>query len=161
MNLVRVVAGKNSSFVVGLNSKPQNTETHMDSKNINIAVAEQIANLGSSKVVDTVVAQLVEVEIKKRADALASSLKLFEDTRRELNKMRPDQASFDENGAKVSETFSKKAFEDKKKLTEKLAKIDKIIVAATEKDQWGDLYNLSKSGVKEEPTKPDDGATNP
>lgn len=131
----------------------------MDSKSINIAVAEQVAKFGSPKVVNTVVNQLVEVEVKKRADALAAALKLFEDTRRELNKVKADQVSLDENGAKVSETFSKQAFENRKKLTEKLAKIDKVIVGATEKDNWGDLYNLAKGGGNTE-AKADDGATN-
>jgi len=131
----------------------------MDTKSINTAVAETITKLGSQRVVDTVVEKMVSTEINRRAEALAAGIKLYEDTRRELNKVKPDQVSLDENGQKVSETFSKAAFEAKKKLIEKLAKVDKIIVAATEKDNWGDLYNLVKSGGNTEP-KPDDSTAN-
>ena len=133
----------------------------MDTKSINTAVAEKVAGLGATKVVDTVVEKMVGVEIAKRAEALAAAIKLHDDTRRELNKVKADQVSLDENGAKVSETFSKTAFENKKKLTEKLAKIDKTIVAATEKDNWGDLYNLAKGGGNPPAdAKADDSATN-
>lgn len=131
----------------------------MDTKSINTAVAEKVAGLGSTKVVDAVVEKMVAAEISKRAEALAAAIKLHDDTRRELNKVKADQVSLDENGQKVSETFSKKAYDHKKKLTEKLAKVDKTIVAATEKDNWGDLFNLVKSGGNQTPAM-DDGGSN-
>jgi hypothetical protein len=50
------------------------------------------------------------------------------------------------DGQKV-ESFSPKAFEAKKKLDEKLAKIEKTVQNATETaDGWGKLYELVKSG---------------
>lgn len=131
----------------------------MDTKSINTAVAEKVAGLGSTKVVDTVVEKMVTAEISKRAEALATAIKLHDDTRRELNKVKADQVSLDENGAKVSETFSRQAFENKMKLAERLIKIDKIIVAATEKDNWGDLYNLVKGSGNKTPAT-DDGGSN-
>jgi len=134
----------------------------MNNKNINVAIAEKIATFGSSRVVDMVVEQLVSSEVKKRAEALATIIKLYDDTHRELDKVKVDQVSFDENGAKVSETFSRQAFENRKRLIEKLAKIDKIVVAATEKDNWGDLYNFVKSGGNPpaDAAKTNDSATN-
>lgn len=131
----------------------------MDTKSINTAVAEKVAGLGSAKVVDTVVEKMVAAEVAKRAEALAAAIKLHDDTRRELNKVKADQVSLDENGQKVSETFSKQAFENKKRLTEKLTKVDKTIVSATEKDNWGDLYNLVKGGGTQTPAA-DDGGSN-
>lgn len=118
----------------------------MEVKSINTAVAEQIQKLGATKVVDTVVESLVQVEIKRRAEALEKAIKLHEETLREIRKVKPDQVTFNLDGSKASETYSKQAYENNKKLNEKLAKIEKVIVAATEQDKWGDLYNLVKSG---------------
>lgn len=130
------------------------------SKSINIAVAEQVEKLGSGKVVDTVVQKLVETEITKRADALASAIKLAEDVSRELKKAsRPDQVSIAVEGGAKTETFSAKAFEAKKKLEERAAKIEKVVESATEKGNWGDLYNLVKGGGSVE-AKPDEPAAN-
>ena len=119
----------------------------MTPKSINIAVAEQVEKLGSAKVVDTVVEKLVNAEVAKRAEALAAAIKLAEDTLREQRKAsKPDQVAISADGQKV-ETFSPKAFEAKKKLDEKLAKIEKTVQNATETtDGWGKLYELVKSG---------------
>jgi len=54
-------------------------------KSINVAVAEQVEQLGSTKVVNTVVEKLVTAEVGKRAEALAAAIKLSEDNARELN----------------------------------------------------------------------------
>lgn len=131
----------------------------MTPKSINIAVAEQVEKLGTQKVADSVVDKLVTAEVNKRAEALAAAIKLSEDTVREQRKAaKPDQVAISADGQKV-ETFSPKAFEAKKKLDEKLAKIDKIVVGATESGDWGKLYDLVKSGGNTE-AKADDAAAN-
>jgi len=122
------------------------TYKHMTPKSINIAVADQVAKLGSEKVVNAVVEKLVNAEVGKRADALAAAIKLAEDTLREQRKAdKPDQVAMTAEGQKV-ETFSPKAFESKKKIAEKLAKIEKVVQNATENGDWGKLYELVKSG---------------
>lgn len=136
------------------------THKHMTNpKSINIAVAEQVAKLGSAKVVDTVVEKLVLAEVGKRAEALATVVKLAEDTLREQRKLsKPDQGSITSDGIKT-ETFSVKAFEAKKKIDEKLAKIDRVVENAVEKGEWGKLYELVKGGSNSEPAKTDDSET--
>lgn len=135
----------------------------MTPKSINIAVAEQVEKLGSEKVVNAVVEKLVNAEVMKRADALAAAVKLAEDTLREQRKAsKPDQVAISAEGEKV-ETFSPAAFEAKKKLDGKLAKIEKIVQNATETaDGWGKLYELVKSGgqsaVQAEPQASDSSA---
>lgn len=130
----------------------------MTPKSINVAVAEQLEKLGSAKVVDTVVEKLVSAEVTKRADALAGAIKLSEDTLREHRKAsKPDQVSINAEGQKT-ETFSAKAFESKKKLEEKLAKIEKVVQNATENGDWGKLYELVKGGGNPEPAKTDDAS---
>lgn len=124
-------------------------------KSINIAVAEQVEKLGSEKVINSVVEKLVAAEVTKRADALASAIKLSEETLREQRKaQKADQVSISADGTKV-ETFSAKAYESLKKLNEKLAKIDTVVTNATEKGDWSKLYDLVKGGGKEE-AKTDD-----
>ena len=131
----------------------------MTPKSINIAVAEQVEKLGSEKVINTVVDKLVTAEVAKRAEALASAIKLSEDTLREQRKAsKPDQVSIAADGTKT-ETFSAKAFEAKKKLDDKLQKIDNVVTNATEKGDWGKLYELIKGGPSTE-TKPDDADAN-
>jgi hypothetical protein len=123
----------------------------MTPKSINIAVAEQVEKLGSEKVVNAVVEKLVNAEVAKRADALAAAIKLAEETLREQRKAsKPDQVALSAEGQKT-ETFSPKAFEAKKKIDEKLAKIEKVVQNATEKGEWGKLYELVKSGGQSAP----------
>jgi len=130
----------------------------MTPKSINVAVAEQLEKLGSAKVVDTVVEKLVSTEVGRRADALAAAIKLSEDTLREHRKAsKPDQVSIAADGGRT-ETFSAKAFESKKKLEEKLAKIEKVVQNATENGDWGKLYELVKGGGNTEPAKTDDAS---
>ena len=118
----------------------------MNPKSINIAVAEQIEKFSSDKVISTVVEKLVQVEVNKRADTLHSAIKLSEDTFRELRKAsKPDQVFVDGEG-KRAESFTIKAYETKKKLEEKLAKIDTVVTNATEKGEWNKLYDLVKGG---------------
>jgi c-di-GMP-related signal transduction protein len=118
----------------------------MTPKSINVAVAEKVQALGSQKVVDAVVEKLVTAEVAKRADALAAAIKLSEDTLREQRKAaKPDVVTLDAAGNK-SESFTAKAFEAKKKLDEKLAKIDSVVTNAVEKGEWGKLYELVKNG---------------
>ena len=123
----------------------------MTPKSINIAVAEQVEKLGSEKVVNTVVEKLVNAEVANRAEALAAAIKLAEDTLREQRKAdKPDQIAVTTDGTKV-ETFSQKAFEFKKKVAEKLAKIERVVQNATEKAEWGKLYELVKAGGQSAP----------
>jgi hypothetical protein len=132
----------------------------MTPKSINIAVAEQVEKLGSDKVVTAVVEKLVAAEVTKRADALASAIKLSEDTLRDFRKAsKADQVAISADGTKV-ESFSPKAFEAKKKLEDKLAKIDTVVTNATEKSEWGKLYELVKGGGQPAPeAKPTDDAS--
>lgn len=132
----------------------------MTPKSINQAVAEQVEKLGSAKVVESVVEKLVNVELTKRADALAAAIKLAEDTLRDQRKAsKPDQVSIAADGQKT-ETFSAKAYEAKKKLEEKLVKIEKTVQNATENGDWGKLYELVKNGGQQAAAESNDSNAN-
>lgn len=131
----------------------------MEIKSINVAVAEKIAAVGSKIAIDTVVDNLVKTEVNRRADALEKVLKLHEDTFREIRKVKPDQVTYNLDGTKATETYSKAAIDNNKKLTEKLAKIEKAVVNATDNNQWSDVYNLVKGGGNVTAEKTDDAAS--
>src|SRR4051812_37883653 len=118
-------------------------------KSINVAVAEQVEKLGSDKVVSVVIDKLVNAEVTRRADALASAIKLSEEAARDIRKAsKPDMISISADGTKT-ESFTQKAFDEKKKAEDKLAKIEAAVVAATEKGDWSKLYDVTKGGSAE------------
>lgn len=126
-------------------------------KSINLAVAEQIEKLGSEKVIEAVVDRLVQAEVTRRADALASVIKLSEEAARDVKKTsKPDMVSIAADGTKT-ESFSQKGFDEKKKAEDKLTKIEAAVVNATEKGDWSKLYDLTKNiGSKATEAKSDD-----
>lgn len=97
-----------------------------------------------SRVVD----QLVEEEIGRRADLLAKVFAVREQTARDLDKLRPDQVFYNDKGEKVNETFSKAKFEERKKATEKLGKIDKALDKAINEANYEDLKKWAGGGDK-------------
>lgn len=92
-------------------------------------VAGNIASL-STAVEASVVGVLTEQVKEKRVKAILSGLDLKEAVEKDLKKSKPDQQSFGPDNKLLSETYSKKAMEDKKKLEEKLANIEKALNAA-------------------------------
>jgi hypothetical protein len=117
----------------------------MKTTDIKSKVAEKIASYGAGKVADVVITKLADLEITRRSDALFNGIKLAETAQRDLNKIKPDQAAFNADGSKASETFSKAKVEEKKKLEARLLKIEKAIETATESDNYSDLFNLGNA----------------
>lgn len=132
----------------------------MTPKSINITVAEKVKALGSDAVVNKVVDSLANAEVTRRADALAAAIKLSEDLSREIRKAsKPDQVSIATSGEKT-ETFSAKAFEAKKKIEERAAKLDKTVENAITTGEWGKLYEVVKSGGASAENKADESEAN-
>ncbi len=111
------------------------------SKSIGLKVAEQIANAGPA-ILDKVINNLASLEIEKRASALLNGVNLAVATKRELQKIKPDQQSFDASGKVVFESYSKTKVEEKKKLEEKLAKIEKAVELAVNSNDFSKVSEL-------------------
>jgi len=92
-------------------------------------VSERVGSLGPA-VQEGVVTVLVEQEKEKRVKAVLGAMNLISDTQKELKKVKPDQ-TFDATNKLVGETFSKTNMEAKKKLEEKIAKVEAALVLAT------------------------------
>lgn len=111
---------------------------------LNTKIAETIA--GSSEVVlNKVIKTLADKEIDKRATSLLAGLEAANAARSELRKLdRPDvKPNLGRDGKPVGEgTYTEARIKEIKKVTEKLAKIERAIDKATDKSDYADLFNL-------------------
>ncbi len=98
-------------------------------KSLNESVAEKIGG-SNPKVVETVVEKLADVEIQKRIAAVVSAIDHGNKLRRELNKIKPDNTTYNADGSVQAESWTKATLENKKKLIEKAAKLEKAIELA-------------------------------
>ena len=111
-------------------------------QSINVAVAEQIKAIGTPRAVAVVIEQLAQKEIDKRSTALAAAIALSDTVKKDIAKAsKPDVVTITSEGI-TSESFSAAAYEARKKLIERLEKIEKTVVAAIESNDWGKLYDL-------------------
>ena len=110
---------------------------------INAAVAAQLATLGSKVVEDAVVKIMVDRDVEKRTTALVNVLEQITTTKRDLNKIGPDNVTYDITGARVSETFSKARIDERYRTEQKLTKMRKAVDKALTSNDFGDVFNLS------------------
>lgn len=130
----------------------------MNPKDINIKVTETLA-LAGNRVLETAIDRLVTAEIEKRSSALHDAIKLAETAQRELYKInKPDQVVYGLDNKPISEGYSKVRLEEIKKATEKLAKIEKAVEAATaEKPDYSKLYELKSVKPEKDESTGDQG----
>jgi hypothetical protein len=86
---------------------------------------------------------LVEREVASRVDILDKALLKIREVRKEVQKMKPDQVSFDAGGQKI-ETWSKAAHEAKVKADESLGKLEGAFTAAMLGENFDKLRELVK-----------------
>jgi DNA repair exonuclease SbcCD ATPase subunit len=115
----------------------------MSTQTLKEAVAQRITNLGPA-IEESVVTVLTDQVKKKRSDAILTMLNLIEDAQKDLKKIKPDQQSFGADNKLVSETFSKKAIDDKKKAEDKLTKMEAALELALDpvKPNYEKLFNI-------------------
>lgn len=130
-----------------------NDQTVSGPKSINIAVAEKLATSGT-QVVERVVNRLTEVELGRRADALLKAVELSGKLAKDLAKIdRPDVQTFDGDGKVVTETYTKARLEERKKLRDRIAKVEKAFEKATNvPPDYADLFNLKDDSSSGSPT---------
>lgn len=107
----------------------------------------------NQEVIDLVITNLVNEEILKRRDLLLLALSFQEKTKKEADKIKPDQIIYSEHGAEISSGYSKNLLETKKKTTELLTKITNAIGAAIADGNYDPLKNMSNLLI---PGKPKD-----
>lgn len=114
----------------------------MSSQTISQRVASEVASVASTPaILDSVVKSLVSQEINRRSDALLKVINQAFSLKKELYKVKPDILSYNVDGTVAQAAWSKPKLEEKKKLEEKLDKLDRAIAKAVEKGDYTDVFN--------------------
>lgn len=115
---------------------------------IHATVATRLAAAAPS-IQDAVVDALVAKVLEARKSALLQALDEVSKCDRELNKLRPDMVTYTENGQKASESYSKKAVDERQRLQSRKSKIIQAVELAMEtnsNDTWSKLTQLIGNG---------------
>lgn len=113
-------------------------------KTIREAVADSLSNL-SERTRAQVIEHFASKEADKQADALVKGLNKLDELTRERYKIKPAYVGYDAEGKGVGEPFfTKEQLESLKKNGEQTDKLTKAIEKADDKNDFGDLYNLTK-----------------
>lgn len=121
---------------------------------VHMKVADGISALAPS-VEEAVVDTLVEREKKRRAAAIVQVFDKRDVLLNDLNKIRPKNDRFTEEGKPIGEpSFNKDDTEKRKKLKDQIAKCENAINKAIEKQDYTDVYNLSSGKNTEEGSSP-------
>src|SRR6266404_638094 len=119
---------------------------------VHMKVAEVISTLAPS-VEEAVVDILVDREKKRRATAIVQVFDKRDSLLNDLNKIRPKNDRFTEEGKPIGEpSFNKDDIEKRKKLKDQIVKCENAINKAIEKQDYSDVYNLSSGKNTEEGT---------
>lgn len=105
-------------------------------------VATEITN-SLGRVEQDVIDALVERDIKRKAESLVKCIDKLTEAEKEMQKLGADNITFDADGKKIGESFSKKRIEERNKTKGRIQKISGAINKALEKGDFGDVYNLS------------------
>lgn len=114
------------------------------SQSIGQKVAANIADAGPA-ILGKVIDKLASAEIEKRADALLNAVNAAIATKRELYKVKPDIVAYSGDGKVATENWSKAKLDEKKKLEEKLAKIEAAVDKAVNKNDFSGVLGLKTS----------------
>lgn len=118
---------------------------------VSTKVAEKLAELGGSMVEDRVVDTMLEREIEKRSNALVKVMDLLEQAEKSFKKLGPDQHTFNVDGSKATEGYSKSRIDERNKATKQVARLTGAINKALGPNKdYGDVYNLASGKLKAE-----------
>jgi hypothetical protein len=93
-----------------------------------------------AKVVDT----LVGKELDKRASLIIDGLAKLTQLGNELNRIKPDQVAYGEDGKPVNSTYSKAQIDKRTKLAQQKAKLEKALEEALAGTNFQNLEKLAK-----------------
>jgi len=114
-------------------------------------VAEMLA-ARSGEVKRRVIESLAEEELSFRVKLVRTGLDKLRELKRALDKIRPDNVSYNGDGTLHNELWSKPKLEEKKKATESYGKLDAALAKALDdKPDYEPLKKLIGNAGKEEP----------
>ena len=99
------------------------------SEDVSVLVKKAIKN-SASVVKNKVVDLFVNEEIDKRVKSLHSAYVKLKELRNAVNKIKPDNVNYDEEGQVTSQSYSKAKVDELKKSKERVVKLERAIDAA-------------------------------
>ena len=105
----------------------------MAQNTIQQTIAEKIGT-SNETVRNRLIDHLVETEIEKRSNKMIQIFVEIEKMTKNLNKLRADVKTFNEDGSIATETWSKQRLDERRKATEILAKFQKAFDKALDGD---------------------------
>lgn len=124
---------------------------------VQMKVAESIAALGP-QVHDKIVGVMVDREAERRSSAMVKVIDKLEGFEKDLLKLKPDGATYDEKGNKITEYYSKQRTDERKKLGDKIAKWTAGINKALESNDYAKVYEFASGNEK--PDRNEDSGEN-
>ncbi len=107
-------------------------------------IASEISATTVSAVRERVKAKLVEEKIAELTQVMLGGIQARDKARGELNKVKPDVVTYNSDGSKASESYSKTQVDALKKATDTLKRVEDAIEEALTKGVFEKLRNLSK-----------------
>lgn len=120
----------------------------MSNDKVREEVASILANNGKDRVRAAVVQKLADEEVAKRTELVLTSMNSLSRLRSDLKKFKPDVKGYDAAGTLVSEMYSEAKTQERKKLSEKIEKLEKAINLALENDDYSKLKEQEQSQEK-------------
>lgn len=115
----------------------------MSNDKVREEVASILANNGKDRVRAAIVQKLADEEVAKRTELVLTAMNALSRLRADLKKFKPDQKGFDVDGKLISEMYSEAKTQERKKLGEKIEKLEKSINLALENDDYSKLKEQS------------------
>lgn len=97
---------------------------------------------GNATVKDKVVAHFAKIEIDSRVEKTIAAMDSLKLAQKELQKVKPDQASYDGQGNETSSSYSKAAMENRRKALEKVTRIETALLEVFNNGNFEKLLKL-------------------
>lgn len=94
---------------------------------------------------NTFIDKQIQKEVEKRVNLLSELFSALLKFKREVEKIKPDIISMDADGKVTSESWSKKAVENRKSSLEKLNKAEKVLEKAIGENDYNQVEQTIKS----------------
>ena len=105
------------------------------------AVATSIKEC-APKVEERIINALVEREVNRRSEAVVRVMDQISRDNGKLLRFKPDLVTFNVDGTKATEAYSKEKLEERNKIVRAIDKASNAVSKALENGEYSDVYNL-------------------
>ena len=121
---------------------PEEKATEKHAYSIKQIIADKL-KASAPIVKESIIQQLVDAEILVRKELIITKgLNKLDELNKELKKLKPDNISYDSEGKVLSETWTKAAVDNAKKIKDTITKVENAIEKALTENNYDLLRNL-------------------